>query len=113
MAIPLLVVMGNAEGLALVFVASAFAFFHFMAQPIFNCLVADYSPTEWRGRIYGLFFFCNFGLGSFSASIMGYVADQLGVNWVFMVAAGFGLLALICTIFLLVRALSISRHRAT
>jgi len=109
--IPLLVAVGNSEGLVLLTAASAFAFFHFMGQPIFNCLVADYSPAEWRGRIFGLYYFCAFGLGSFSASILGYVADRLGINWVFMVAAGFGLLSLIFTIFLLVRALKVSGSR--
>jgi len=108
--IPLLVVVGSSEGLALIIAACTFAFFHFMAQPVFNCLIADYSPADWRGRIFGIYFFCSFGLGSFSASLLGYVADQLGTNWVFMVAAGFGLLVLICTIVLLVRALSVSRH---
>ena len=108
--VPLLVVVGNSEGLVLMIAASAFAFFYFMGQPVLNCLVADYSPTDWHGRAYGISFFCGFGLGSFSASILGYVADQLGTNWVFMVAAGFGLLTLICTIVLLVRALTVSRH---
>jgi len=112
-AIPLLVAVGNSGGLALIIAACAFAFFHFMGQPIFNCLVADYSPADLRGRIYGIYYFCNFGLGSFSASLLGYVADQLGTNWVFMVAAGFGLLALICTTALLVRALSVSKHSQT
>jgi MFS family permease len=110
-AIPLLVVVGNSEGLALIIAACAFAFFHFMGQPIFNCLIADYSPTEWRGRIYGIYFFGNFGIGSFSASMLGYVADQFGINWVFMVAAGFAALCLILTILLLVRAVRGSRHR--
>jgi len=109
-AIPLLVAMGNSEGLALLMAACAFAFFYFMGQPIFNCLIADYTPTEWRGRMYGIFYFCAFGIGSFSASLLGYVADRFGTNWVFMAAAGFGLLVLICTIVLLVRALRVSGH---
>ena len=108
--VPLLVMVGNSEGLVLMIAASAFAFFYFMGQPIYNCLIADYSPTDWRGRVYGISFFCAFGLGSFSASILGYVADRLGTNWVFMVAAGFGLLVLICTIALLVRALKVSGY---
>jgi len=108
--VPLLLAVGNSEGLILMIAASTFVFFHFMGQPIYNCLIADYSPADWRGRIFGVYFFCNFGLGSFSASLLGYVADRFGTNWVFMVAAGFGLLVLICTIVLLVRALSVSRH---
>ena len=110
-AIPLLVAVGNSEGLVLMIAACAFAFFHFMGQPIFNCLIADYSPADLRGSIFGAYFFCNFGIGSFSATLLGYVADQLGINWVFIAGAGFGLITLIFTIFLLVRALRISRHR--
>jgi len=45
------------------------------------------------------------GGGSFAASILGYVGGELGTNWVFIVAAGFGILALVCTVFLLIRAL--------
>lgn len=109
--LPLLVVVGSSGGLVLMIAVSAFAFFYFMGQPIYNCLIADYTPAGWRGRAYGISFFCAFGLGSFSASVLGYVADRLGTNWVFMVAAGFGLLVLICTIALLVRALRVSRHQ--
>jgi len=109
-AVPLLVLMGNSEGVILMIAAATFAFFYFMGQPVYNNLIADYSPTDWHGRLYGIYFLCTFGFGSFSASILGYVADQFGINWVFMAAAGFGLLTLICTVFLLMRALKISKH---
>ena len=110
MVVPLLVAMASSEGLSLLGAAITFAFFHFMGQPIYNCLVADYCPPGWRGRIFGISFFCVFGIGSFSAGLLGYVADQLGTSWVFMVSAGFGLLVLTCVIFLLVRALRVSRY---
>ena len=110
MVAPLLVAMASSEGLSLMGAAITFAFFYFMGQPIYNCLVADYCPPGWRGRIFGISFFCVFGIGSFSTGLLGYVADQLGISWVFMVSAGFGLLALMCAIFLLVRALKVSRH---
>jgi MFS family permease len=109
-AVPLLVLMGNSEGVILMIAAATFAFFYFMGQPVYNNLIADYSPTDWHGRLYGIYFLCTFGFGSFSASILGYVADQFGINWVFMAAAGFGLLTLTCTVFLLMRALKISKH---
>ncbi len=108
--VPLLTAIGNTEGLALMAAAAAFAFFSFMGQPIYNSLIADYSPPDWRGRLYGTAYFCSFGLGSFSASILGYVAVQFGTSWIFMVAAGFGLVTLVCTTFLLVRALKTPRH---
>lgn len=101
---PALLAMGNLSGLVLVAAAALFAFFHFMAQPVYNYLIAEYSPPAWRGRSYGISFFCTFGLGSFSAGISGYIAEHLGVNWVFISLAGFDLLILACATFLLVKA---------
>ncbi len=110
---PLLLVVGTSEGLILMIGAAGFAFFHFMGQPVYNALIADYSPAGWRGRLYGIYFFCAFGFGSFSASILGYVADQFGTNWVFMMAAAFGFVALACTIVLLIRALKLSHRNSS
>lgn len=107
---PLLLVMGNSAGMMLMTAAIVFAFFHFMGQPVYNSLIADYTPTDWRGRVFGIYFFCTFGIGSFSASILGYVAGQVGTHWVFIVEAGFGLLTLICTGFLLVRSLKVTQR---
>jgi len=109
-AAPLLLLMGKSEGLILLLAASSFAFFHFMAQPIYNNLIADYSPASWRGRSYGISFFCVFGLGSFSATLLGYTAEQLGTNWVFIVMAGTALITLACIVILWVRALTTSKH---
>ena len=107
---PLLLLMGNSEGLILMLAAISFAFFHFMGQPIYNNLIADYSPAAWRGRSYGIVYFCTFGLGSFSATLLGYTAEQLGTNWVFIVMAGTALITLACIVILWVRALTISKH---
>ena len=110
---PLLLLMGNSEGLILMLAAISFAFFHFMGQPIYNNLIADYSPASWRGRSYGIGFFCTFGLGSFSATLLGYTAEQLGTNWVFIVMAGIALVALACIVVLLVKALTTAKHDKT
>ncbi|HUV56578.1 MAG TPA: MFS transporter [Dehalococcoidales bacterium] len=107
---PLLVAIASSSGLPLLGVAIVFALFYFMGQPIFNCLVADYCPPSWRGRMFGISFFCVFGVGSFSAPLLGYIADRFGTSWVFMVSAGFSLLAVICAVFLLVRAMRVSRY---
>jgi len=109
-AVPLLLLMGKSEGLILMLAAISFAFFHFMGQPIYNNLIADYSPAAWRGRSYGIGFFCSFGLGSFSATLLGYTAEQLGTNWVFIVMAGTALITLACIVILWVRALTTSKH---
>jgi len=107
---PLLVAMASSSGLPLLGAAITFAFFSFMGQPVYNCLIADYCPPSWRGRMFGISFFCNFGIGSFSAPLLGYIADQFGTSWVFMVSAGFSMLAFICVVSLLVRAMGVSRH---
>ncbi len=91
--VPLLIMIGNSSGGLLIFIASIFAFFHFMGQPVYNTLVADYSPSSRRGTVFGSYFFFNFGLGSFSATILGLVADHMGLNWVFIVSSVFGLVA--------------------
>lgn len=99
--IPLLLAVGNTSGMWLIAAATSLAFFHFMGQPIYNTLVADYTPGDWRGRIYGIYFFCSFGIGSFSASLLGYFATRMGTNWVFNIASIFGVISFICTVFLL------------
>jgi len=82
----------------LIIFTAAFAFVYFMGQPVYNSLVADYSPNNWRGRMFGISFFCSFGFGSFSASLLGYVAEKLSTNWIFWVIAGFQLLVLVLAI---------------
>jgi MFS family permease len=104
-AVPLLLVVGNISGLTLIAAAAGFAFFHFMTQPTYNSLIANYTPARWRGRMFGIYFFATYGGGSFSASILGYVADRLGTNWVFIASAGFGLVVVLCASLLLARAL--------
>ncbi len=102
--IPLLLIMGSNTGLILVLSAATFAFFHFMGQPVGNVLLADYSPPAVRGRIFGLFFFFNFGVGSFSASLLGYLGQKHGVASIFIASAGFAALALVCITYLWLKA---------
>ncbi len=93
--------------------AALFAFFHFMSQPVFNALIADYCPDRWRGRMYGVYFFCSFGVGSFSASGLGYVAQTRGVQDVFLVCAFLGLAAVLFIVPLLIRSLRRSHPTTT
>ena len=96
-------------GVAVLAAAAAFAFFSFMSQPVFNTLIADYCPDCWRGRMYGLYFFFSFGVGSFSASALGYVAEAKGVSFVFLVCAILSLIAAGFIVPLLVRAIRSGR----
>jgi len=104
-AVPMLILMGNSYEIYLIIASIIFAFFYFMGQPIYNVLLADYSPGSRRGRIYGLYFLCAFGFGSFSASILGYIAELRGTNWIFLASAGFAFITLICAFTLAVRTL--------
>ena len=91
-------------GAALLGFAALFAFFHFMTQPVYNALIADYTPDSWRGRMFGIYFFCAFGVGSFSASGMGYVAESQGITTVFLVCAFMGIISILIMVPLLLRA---------
>ncbi|MFW6150042.1 MAG: MFS transporter [Chloroflexota bacterium] len=102
--VPLLLVVSFTTEAPLMLGAAGFAFFHFMGQPVYNALVADYSPAHWRGRLFGIYFFCTFGVGSFSATLLGYVAEAYGMEQVFTTSAGFGVLVALATAILLVRA---------
>ncbi|MFH0847425.1 MAG: MFS transporter, partial [Chloroflexota bacterium] len=89
--VPFLLLIGTSQGLTLIVIAAIYAFLHFMGQPVYNSLVADYSPQSQRGLIFGTYFFLNFGLGSFSATLMGLVADRMGLARVFVLASAFAL----------------------
>jgi len=104
--IPLLLLMSSSTGLPLITSASAFAFVYFAGLPVYNFIVAEYSPDRWRGRMYGVSFFCSFGAGSFSASLLGYIAERVGASWIFIVLAGFQLLVLMLVAILLAKTRS-------
>ena len=108
-AAPALVGVWAFGGGAVLAAAAGFAFFSFMSQPVFNALIADYCPDCWRGRMYGVYFFCSFGVGSFSASALGFVAESHGVSYVFLVCAFLSLIAACFIVPLLVRAIRSGR----
>jgi MFS family permease len=81
--VPFLFIVGLSTNLLVVLAALVFAFFHFSTQPTQNHLLARYTSTGFRGTGYGIHYFLNFGLGSFASSISGYLADSLGLEWVF------------------------------
>jgi sugar phosphate permease len=85
--------MGVSGGLALVALSGAFIFFNFSAQPLYNGLIADYSPEQALGRSYGISFFAAFALGSSAATFAGFFAQRFGTGSVFLTLAGFALLS--------------------
>lgn len=97
----LLLLMGVMGGVVLMVAAAALAFFYFMGQPVYNTLVATYTPPAMQGRSFGISFFATFGLGSFAGIFGGFIAQETETRWVFISLAGFGLMALALAIYLL------------
>ncbi|MBN1856814.1 MAG: MFS transporter [Dehalococcoidia bacterium] len=104
MTIPALAAVWAEGGVLLLASAAFFAFFHFMTQPVFNALITDYTPVLWRGRMFGIYFFCSLAGGSFSATGLGYVAETRGIETVFFVCAIFAIFATVFAIPLIVWA---------
>lgn len=76
---PFLIAVGSFAGRALVPLFMGFAFFHFFTQPVGNHMVADFTPPRLRGLGYGIYFFVAFGVGSFGASLGGWISDRMGL----------------------------------
>ncbi len=91
--VPALLLMGVSGGLALVALSGVFIFFNFSAQPLYNGLIADYSPEQALGRSYGISFFASFALGSSAATFSGFFAQRFGTGSVFLTLAGFAALS--------------------
>lgn len=109
-AIPFIVAIAAFTAVPLIVSAAIFAFFHFAGQPVCNSLVADYSPASRRGLIFGLYYFFNFGLSSFAATMMGFIADRIGLSWVFIAAAICGIIGSVFIGALLLMVLWKSHH---
>ena len=78
-----LMFMGMTEQYALVIWAFIFTTFIFAGQPVGNTLLASYSSLKSRGKGYGMNIAIGFGIGSFSSTLSGYVADKYGIGEVF------------------------------
>ncbi len=69
--VPFLLWMAVAEGWQRAMAAAGLALVHFMQQPVYNSLIAKYSPRHRRSLCYGVSFAMAFGMGSFGASFAG------------------------------------------
>lgn len=76
-AAPLVLWMGFAQGPTRLWAAGLFAPVFFMHQPLFNSLVAKYTPRRRRSLCYGLSFTAGFGLGAVGATFAGKVQSDL------------------------------------
>ena len=80
---PFLFFVGLSTNLFLVLSALAYAFFYFSTETTGVHLLARHISLRFRGTGYGIHFLLNFGVGSFAATLAGYIADRFGLEWVF------------------------------
>lgn len=87
---PLLLLMAFVPADLRVPAAGMFALVHFMHQPLYNSLVAKYTPRRSRSLCYGLSFAAAFGLGSFGSRFAGNHQDEVFIYCVLAGAAATG-----------------------
>ena len=107
--VPFLFLMGVTGGVWLVVWASAFAFFNFMTQPIYVSLLAEYTPPERQGGALGIMFLVSGGVGSFAATMGGYIADRWSTSLIFLILGGLAVVIFLAATFLLVSSLRRAR----
>ncbi len=95
-AFPLLLAMSLTTDVVLVLVAVVYFFFNFAIQPINNFLLARYTTQEMRGTAFGIYFSISFALGSLSATLTGYIAQTIGLRWLFF---GLSFMSLLLVVF--------------
>ena len=79
-----LLFMGMTAQYFLVMWAFIFTIFIFAGQPVGNTLLASYSSLKSRGKGYGMNIAIGFGVGSFSSTLSGYIAEKHGIGEVFI-----------------------------
>lgn len=82
--LPFILAMSFTTDLLLLALAFIFFFFNFFLQPMNNTLLAQYTAVDMRGTAFGIYFFIAFGFGSLASSFSGYIAQEFGLQWVFM-----------------------------
>ena len=97
---PLLLWMALATGWDRAVSAGLLALVHFMHQPLYNSLIAKYTPRHRRSLCYGFSFSMGLGLGSFGALFAGgSESDVFVYGTLSMVAAAGGVIGLLLCAF--------------
>ena len=73
---PFLIWMAYANDSTMVIAACLFSIVHFMNQPIYNSLIAKYTPNHRRSLCYGFSFMMGFGVGGLGALLAGMIGDE-------------------------------------
>jgi MFS family permease len=77
----------------LIALCGVLGFFLFAIQPFYQNAVALHTPSDTRGLSYGYTYLGEFGLGSASIAIGGFVLDALSVSAFFAMLSAFALIA--------------------
>lgn len=101
LAFPFIFAMSFTTDLLLFILSLIFFFFNFFLQPMNNTLLAQYTPAEMRGTAFGIFFFLAFVFGSLASSFSGFVAQNFGLQWVFMGLSSSAFLLIFIALFIL------------
>ena len=88
------------QGWYLVGITGILGAVNFMFQPVNNSLLADVTPSDQRGVIYGFSAGISFGVGSLAGVIGGYLGEPLSINYIFPSMALFLLPAVLFAILL-------------
>lgn len=89
---PFLLVMSFATDFLFLVLALTYFFFNFFIQPMNNTLIAQHATVGMRGTAFGIYFSIAFGVGSLASSFSGYIAQNFGLQWVFMGLSASGML---------------------
>lgn len=100
LAVPPLALMGIVTGMPLVALAAVFIFFNFAGQPVFNTLIAEYTPWRFVGRSFGLSYLAGFGIGGTGGVIAGVLVERWDTGVAFLGMAAIWLLALLAALVL-------------
>ncbi|HUS78870.1 MAG TPA: hypothetical protein VM050_09440, partial [Patescibacteria group bacterium] len=71
---------------------------YFGHQPAGTSLLGRVASPGMMGAAYGVMFFFAFGLGSVSAAVVGYLADNFSLEVAYWILAGFASMALVTSL---------------
>ena len=100
--IPFLLLMGYTTDIFLVLCSLGLGMAYFCNQPISNTLIAEFTHSDNRGLGYGINFFLSFGIGSLAAGLGGFIAENMGIAYVFTVM-GFLLIPGLFTSYMIIK----------
>ena len=85
--VPFLLWMAVAQDFSRIWATCLFSVVHFSHQPLYNSLIAKYTPRHRRSLCYGFSFMMAFGVGGAGSSYAGFTTTNLGTYGGLAIAA--------------------------